>query len=109
MPDGLERYCPGCNQEPELCRCGPRYPRNCSWPHEVGTIYVYDRESFEKYSSGEYKPPVRCLCGEEIKYEDALTFVLIEQGDMTGEMIVQVPIPLTHVTLDLSDKVGVDG
>lgn len=81
----------------------------CIWPHEVDSpICVYDRESYDKYASGEYKLPKRCICGAELTYVGHVCVALVEQGEMTGEMIVQVEVPLRHVTLNLSDDVKVD-
>lgn len=82
-------------------------PAQCPWPHLVDeAIYVYDRESFEKYKSGEYKRPERCICGAKISYADPVCICLVEQGKLQGDMIVEVPIPLKHLTLDLSTEVG---
>lgn len=74
----------------------------CMWPHHIDSpICVYDRESFDKYESGEYKPPTHCLCGVEISYDEPVCVALVEGGEMTGEMIITVEFPLTFVQLDL--------
>lgn len=77
-------------------------PSSCIWPHEVtGPIYVYDRDSFDKYRSGEYKLPNRCICGAEIDYAAPVCICLVERGEMKGEMIMEVKIPLNFLTVDL--------
>ena len=77
------------------------------WPHEVDEpIRVFDEESFKKYKSGEYKVPKVCVCGAPITYIEPVTVVLVKQGQMTGDMIMEMSIPLTHVTLNLGDDVG---
>lgn len=74
----------------------------CLWPHHVDSpIRVYDRGSFEKYSAGEYKPPRRCICGAEITYTEPICICLCEHGRMTGDMLLEVKIPLTLTTIDL--------
>lgn len=79
----------------------------CMWPHHVDTpICVYDRESYEKYRIGEYKLPKHCICGVELSYDEPVCICLVEQGQMNGEMILEVPIPLTHVQLNLGTDVG---
>ena len=81
----------------------------CPWPHEVDSpICVYDRESYEKYKTGEYKLPKRCICGAELTYVGHVAIALVEQGQLNGEMILQVEVPLRHVTLNLSDDVRVE-
>jgi hypothetical protein len=77
------------------------------WPHHVDSpICVYDRESFDKYKSGEFKHPTHCICGVELSYEEPVCICLVERGQMNGEMLVEVPILLTHVQLNLGTDVG---
>jgi hypothetical protein len=79
----------------------------CMWPHHVTKpIFVYDRDSFEKYKSKEYKLPERCVCGAELTYDEPVCICLVEQGQMNGEMLVEVPIPMKYITLELGE--GVD-
>jgi hypothetical protein len=55
---------------------------DCIWPHYVdGPIVVYDRVSYDRYLSGEYSVPSRCLlCGSEIRYSHPLAIVLSLNG-----------------------------
>jgi hypothetical protein len=79
----------------------------CMWPHHVDSpICVYDRESYDKYESGEYKLPKRCLCGVELSYDKPVSVVLVEHGEMTGEMVLTVEYPLQRVVLSLGDDVS---
>jgi hypothetical protein len=79
--------------------------QGCMWPHQInGPIHVYDRASYKKYLSGEYQPPDHCICGAEITYETPITVVLVQRGQMTGEMILTLEIPLTLVRVDLSTE-----
>lgn len=81
----------------------------CPWPHEVDSpICVYDRESFEKYKSGEYKLPKHCICGAELTYVGQVVIALVEHGQLNGDVIIQVDVPLTHLMITLSDKINVD-
>jgi hypothetical protein len=78
----------------------------CMWPHHVDSpICVYDRESYEKYKSGEYKVPTHCICGVELSYEKPVCVCLVENEQLNGEMLLTVEYPLTHVQLNLGDDV----
>lgn len=77
--------------------------QGCMWPHRVDSpIYVFDRDSFEKYESGEYKPPDHCVCGAKMEYVPPVTVVLVQHGRMTGEMILTLEVPLLFVKVDLT-------
>lgn len=98
--------CPNCNQSDDECRCAPKRSHQtlegCMWPHHVTTpICVYDRDSFEKYKSGEYKAPERCICGERITYDDPVCICLVENEQLNGEMIMRVEVPVQYVEMDL--------
>ena len=82
---------------------------SCIWPHTVeGPVCVYDRESFEKYEIGEYKLPIRCFCGAEIEYVAPVCICLVENGLMTGNMIMKVEIPITFLERDVVGFGGQD-
>jgi hypothetical protein len=102
--------CPNCNQSEKECRCGPRRSHQalegCMWPHHVTQpICVYDRDSFEKYKSGEYKLPRRCICGAELTYDEPVCICLVEHEQLNGEMIIEVPFPVQRLTLELGEDV----
>ena len=102
--------CPNCNQPEDVCRCSPRRSfqtvEGCMWPHHVTQpICVYDRDSLEKYKSGEYKPPVRCICGAEITYDAPVCVCLVEHGQLNGEMLIEVEVPVP-IILEIGE--GVD-
>jgi|GEM_PF-4862574 len=81
----------------------------CMWPHHIDSpICVYDRESYEKYRSGEYKVPTHCICGVELSYEKPVCVALVENDMLNGEMILHIEMPVTYVRLDLSDDVRVE-
>jgi len=80
----------------------------CMWPHHVDSpICVYDRESYEKYKSGEYKLPKHCICGAELSYDKPHSIVLVEDGQMNGEMLLTVEVPphQLNISLTLDDDV----
>lgn len=80
----------------------------CMWPHHVDSpICVYDRESYEKYKSGEFKVPTHCICGVELSYDKPICVALVENDMLNGEMLLTVEMPLTYVQLNLADDVPV--
>lgn len=74
----------------------------CPWPHEINSpICVYDRGSYEKYKTGEYELPKRCICGAELTYVEPVLIALVVQDQMTGEVIAQTKMPVRFLTIDL--------
>lgn len=74
----------------------------CMWPHRVDSpIYVYDQDSYDKYKSGEYQPPDHCICGAKIEYVTPVCLCLVRRGQMTGEMLMKVEMPISHVQVNL--------
>lgn len=109
-------YCADCGFEivwswvevSEVLEDGPTKANSeggCEWPHYVDSpICVYDRDSFEKYQSGEYKVPTHCVCGAELIHEKPATVCLVEGGAMTGEMLLTLEMPLNNVQMRLLEE-----
>lgn len=77
----------------------------CQWPHHVDSlICVYDRDSYDRYQSGEYQLPTRCICGASLVYDKPVCIALIEGGQMTGEIQLELEFPLTLIKQDLRDS-----
>jgi len=75
-------------------------PEGCMWPHHVTQpICVYDRESYEKYRTGEYRVPDHCICGAELTYDAPVCICLVENGQLNGEMLMEVEYPVEWVDL----------
>jgi len=75
---------------------------SCIWPHHVDKpLVVYDRESYDKYLSGEYKLPARCLCGSEVRYKRPQMIALSLDGQWTGDVILELPLPIVQLNIDL--------
>jgi hypothetical protein len=79
----------------------------CMWPHHVDSpILVYDRDSFEKYKSGEYELPKHCICGVALSYEEPVCISLVLDDNLTWEMMMLVKIPKPCASVYLVVKNG---
>ena len=77
----------------------------CPWPHFVDTpICVYDRDSYDKYQTGEYQLPKRCICGATLVYDKPVTLCLVEHGKTVGEMLLELEYPLTFIRTDILEE-----
>ena len=77
----------------------------CPWPHFVDTpICVYDRDSYDKYQTGEYQLPKRCICGATLVYDKPVTLCLVEHGKTVGEMLLELEYPLTFIRTDVLEE-----
>ena len=53
----------------------------CNKNHIVKTpIYINNRETFNKYVSGELKLPTKCNCGIQLVYENPKYIIFEENG-----------------------------
>ena len=75
----------------------------CPWPHFVDTpICAYDRDAYDKYQTGEYQLPKRCICGATLVYDKPVAICLVEYGKMVGEMLLEMEYPLTFIRTDIT-------
>lgn len=74
----------------------------CPWPHVVTSpICVYDRDSYDKYQTGEYEVPKWCICGAALVYDKPVVICLVERGEMTGDMQIEIEYPLARIQQDI--------